>query len=121
MLCVRSRLDKKNLGGGEGSHHPVIMPKNHYVTKVLVRRFHHQVLHQGCLLTEGAIRTCGFWVVGAGKVGDSLAFHAASYGIVSDGRRWLTYKKIEFSPPQPSLILVLNHGSQHSNEHEEEM
>lgn len=65
VLCVRSRLDKKNLGGGDGSHHPVIMPKNQYVTKVLVRRFHNQVLHQGCLLTEGAIRTCGFWVVGA--------------------------------------------------------
>lgn len=57
----------------------------------------------------------------SGKVGDILAFHAASYGVVSDGRRWLTYKKIEFSPPQPFLLLVLNHGSQHSNEHEEEM
>lgn len=53
------------LGGRDGSHHPVIMPKNHYATKLLERRFHHQVLHQGRLLTEGAIRTGGFWVVGA--------------------------------------------------------
>lgn len=65
VLRVGGRLDKKKLGGRDGCHHPVIMPKNHYATKLLVRRFHHQVLHQGRLLTEGAIRTGGFWVVGA--------------------------------------------------------
>lgn len=65
VLRVRGRLDKKKLGGSDGSHHPVVMPKNHYVTKLLVCRFHHQVLHQGWLLTEGEIRTGGFWVVGA--------------------------------------------------------
>lgn len=65
MLRVRGRLDEKKLGGRDGIHHPVVMPKNHYVTKLLVCRFHHQVLHQGLLLTEGAIRTGGFLVVGA--------------------------------------------------------
>lgn len=65
VLRVGGRLDKKKLGGRDGCHHPVIMPKNHYATKLLVRRFHHQVLHQGRLLTEGSICTGGFWVVGA--------------------------------------------------------
>lgn len=49
VLRVGGRLDKNKLGERDGSHHPVIMPQNHYVTKLLVRRFHHQVLHQGRL------------------------------------------------------------------------
>lgn len=65
VLRVGGRLDKKKLGGRDCSHHPVIMRKNHYVTKLLVRRFNHQGLHQERLLTESAIRTDGFWVVGA--------------------------------------------------------
>lgn len=63
ILCVGGRLDKN--GQGDGHLHPVIMPKNHYVTRLLVRKFHHQVLHSGRLLTEGALRSGGFWVVGA--------------------------------------------------------
>ncbi|XP_065940282.1 uncharacterized protein [Magallana gigas] len=62
---MRTVFTQWTLGGRDGSHHPVIMPKNHYATKLFERRFHHQVLHQGRLLTEGAIRTGGFWVVGA--------------------------------------------------------
>lgn len=63
ILRVGCRLDKN--GQGDGHLHPVIMPKNHYLTRLLVRKFHHQVLHQGRLLTAGALRSGGFWVVGA--------------------------------------------------------
>ncbi|XP_048730040.2 uncharacterized protein LOC125647403 [Ostrea edulis] len=66
VLRVRGRLDKgQKFRQGDGDHHPVIMPKNHYVNRLLMRKFHHQVLHQGRLLTEGALRSGGFWVVGA--------------------------------------------------------
>lgn len=63
ILRMGGRLDKN--GQGDGHLHPVIMPKDHYVTRLLVRKFHQQVLHQGRLLTEGALRCGGFWVVGA--------------------------------------------------------
>lgn len=39
----------------------------------------------------------GCWCYEFGKVGDSFVFYVVSYGIVLDGRRWLIYKKIEFS------------------------
>lgn len=63
ILRVGGRLDKN--GHRDDHLHPVIMSKNHFVTRLRVRKFHHQVLHQGRLLTEGALRSGGFWVVGA--------------------------------------------------------
>lgn len=41
VLREGGRLDKnKKNTEGDGDRHPVIMPKNHYVTNILVRRFH---------------------------------------------------------------------------------
>lgn len=65
VLCVGGKLDKsKTLSQGDINLHPIIMTKNHYATRLLVRRFYHQVFHHGRLLTEGALRSGGYWVVG---------------------------------------------------------
>ena len=66
LLRVGGRLEKgKEFSMEDNDCHPIILPKNHYVTRLLVRKFHHQAVHQGRLLTEGALRSGGFWVVGA--------------------------------------------------------
>lgn len=68
-------LDKDGLlrVGGRLSHvltvcderHPIIIPAKSHVAVLLVRHFHERVKHQGCLFTEGSIRSAGFWIVGA--------------------------------------------------------
>ena len=66
LISMGGRLDKgKKFCMEDKNRHPIIMPKDHYVTRLLVRKFHHQAVHQGRLLTEGALRSGGFWVVGA--------------------------------------------------------
>ncbi|XP_063404237.1 uncharacterized protein LOC134687709 [Mytilus trossulus] len=42
------------------SKHPIILPKHHHISLLIVRHFHEKVAHQGRSLTDGAIRTAGF-------------------------------------------------------------
>ncbi|KAI2649143.1 Protocadherin-like wing polarity protein stan [Labeo rohita] len=45
--------------------HPLILPRTHHISTLLVRFYHEQVQHQGRHITEGAIRAVGFWIVGS--------------------------------------------------------
>ncbi|XP_053375012.1 uncharacterized protein LOC128547190 [Mercenaria mercenaria] len=47
---------------------PVILPKCHFVSKLVVRYYHESVRHQGCNFTEGAIRSGGFWIIGVKRL-----------------------------------------------------
>ncbi|XP_071950736.1 uncharacterized protein [Antedon mediterranea] len=44
--------------------HPMILPKHHHVTTLIIRHYHQQVQHQGRHLTHGRIRSEGFWIIG---------------------------------------------------------
>ena len=44
--------------------HPIILPKNHHVSRLVVKHHHLQVHHQGRQITGGAIRQAGFWLIG---------------------------------------------------------
>jgi hypothetical protein len=48
--------------------HPVIIPKGHHIASLLVHHFHHNVRHQGRHITEGAIRTGGYWIIGGKRL-----------------------------------------------------
>ncbi|XP_044163449.1 uncharacterized protein LOC122947908 [Acropora millepora] len=48
--------------------HPVLMPKKHHVTTLIVHHYHLQVHHQGRLMTHGAIRQAGYWLVNGNQV-----------------------------------------------------
>ena len=43
---------------------PVIIPKESHLAFLLIRHYHGTVHHQGRVITEGAIRTAGFWILG---------------------------------------------------------
>ena len=45
------------------SRHPIILPKHHHISSLIVRHFHQKICHQGRHLTDGAIRASGFWIV----------------------------------------------------------
>ena len=58
LLRVRGRLSSADMSWEE--KHPVILPKNHHVSTLLVRQYHEKVAHQGRHLTEGVVSTAGF-------------------------------------------------------------
>ncbi|XP_033755752.1 uncharacterized protein LOC117338505 [Pecten maximus] len=69
LLHVGGRLNKiDNEIIGSGLRNPVILPKSHHVTFLVVRHFHQKVVHQGRKFTEGAVRTGGYWVVSCRKM-----------------------------------------------------
>lgn len=100
ILREGGRLDKN--GQGDDHLHPVIMPKNHFVTRLLVRKF-HQVLHQGRLLTEGALRSDGFWVVGAKNLIRSEMKSCVTCRKLRGSFGWQIYLRIGYSPFHPFL------------------
>ena len=51
---------------------PIIIPKGHHIATLLIRHFHQKVIHQGRKLTEGAIRSAGYWIIGARRLINSI-------------------------------------------------
>lgn len=65
LLRVGGRLSKAEKIMGIPSVHPIILPKNHHISALLVKHYHKKVKHQGRHFTEGALRSEGFWIIGA--------------------------------------------------------
>ncbi|XP_070203432.1 uncharacterized protein [Littorina saxatilis] len=68
LLRVGGRLDRAKDTVGLQSAHPVILPRKHHVSNLLVQHYHKKVKHQGRHFTEGALRSNGFWIVGAKRL-----------------------------------------------------
>lgn len=62
LIRIGSRLAHAQLNSEE--RNPVILPGRHHISTLVIRHYHNRVQHQGCLFTEGAVRTAGFWLVG---------------------------------------------------------
>lgn len=65
LLKVGGRM--KNASFSTTLKHPVIVPKHHHVTKLLIAHFHSNVQHQGKGQTINEIRSNGFWIPGINK------------------------------------------------------
>lgn len=52
--------------------HPVIIPKDHHITKMIISQCHENVKHQGKGLTINEIRSQGYWIPGMNR---AVAFH----------------------------------------------
>ena len=48
--------------------HPVLLPKGHHLSELIIQHFHDKVHHQGRKVTSGAVREAGYWVIGAHRV-----------------------------------------------------
>ena len=70
MLRVGGRIKHAVIPVDE--KHPLILPKNHHITILLIQHHHAEVNHQGRLFTEGAIRAAGLWIVGCKRLIPSL-------------------------------------------------
>ncbi|XP_033761542.1 uncharacterized protein LOC117343309 [Pecten maximus] len=66
IMRVGGRLGQSCLPLEEA--HPIIVSNKSSIAKLLVRHFHDKVKHQGRILTEGSIRSHGFWIIGAKRL-----------------------------------------------------
>ena len=69
-LRVGGRL--KNSSEPYGVKHPVILPRDHHITRLIVKHYHEKVHHQGRGITMNAIRANGYWIVGANRCVSSV-------------------------------------------------
>lgn len=58
--------------------HPVILPKTHHITTLIVRHYHEDIYHQGRRLTEGAVRSAGVWIVGGKRLVSSVLHNSVT-------------------------------------------
>ncbi|XP_046548628.1 uncharacterized protein LOC124258605 [Haliotis rubra] len=62
VLRVGGRIKNSNLSFS--FKHPVILPRKHHVTDMIVRHFHEKLGHQGRGMTVNEIRSNGLWIIG---------------------------------------------------------
>lgn len=65
LLRVGGRIHRRqtHLSQDRHSAHPIIIPKGHHIAVLLIRHYHSVIHHQGRQMTEGAIRSAGYWVI----------------------------------------------------------
>lgn len=83
-LRVGGRLSQADLESDE--RNPLIIPRRHHLTTLLIRHYQQQVKHQGRHFTGGAVRSAGLWVVG-GKQCISAIIHSC---VTCRKLRWRT-------------------------------
>lgn len=66
LLCVGGHLRNSTLAYQE--KHPVLLPKGHHVSVLIVRHFHEKIHHQGRQITHGAFREADYWVIGGHRM-----------------------------------------------------
>ena len=76
ILRVGGRL--KNACLSQKESQPIIIPGQSHVAKLIVLSCHQKVFHQGRHLTEGAVRSSGFWITGCKRLVTSLIYHCVT-------------------------------------------
>lgn len=72
LLRVGGRIRESKLSMLQTN--PVIIPK-HHISVLIVRHFHEKISHQGRQLTEAAVRSAGFWLIGGRRFVNSCIHH----------------------------------------------
>lgn len=73
IIRVGGRLRRSNLNPDQ--MHPIVLPKKHQVTTLIVRSCHETVAHGGRGMTLNQLRGEGIWIVSANSVVRDFIFH----------------------------------------------
>ncbi|XP_032363653.1 uncharacterized protein LOC116677092 [Etheostoma spectabile] len=65
ILKVGGRLRHSSLA--DPFKHPIVIPKEHHVTKLIIAHNHEKTKHQGKGFTTNEIRSSGFWIPGMSR------------------------------------------------------
>ncbi len=66
LVRVGGRCERQDVPYDQ--RHPTILPQKSHITDLVVRHFHEEIHHQGRKLTEGAIRSAGYWITGSKRL-----------------------------------------------------
>ncbi|XP_063404523.1 uncharacterized protein LOC134687988 [Mytilus trossulus] len=72
ILRVGGRLRNAKITSKEKT--PILISGKHHIATLLVRHYHNDVQHQGRHLTEGTIRSAGWWITGCKRLVSSIIF-----------------------------------------------
>ncbi|XP_049419820.1 uncharacterized protein LOC125880984 [Epinephelus fuscoguttatus] len=72
LLRVGGRLKGSTIS--EKQKHPIILPKDSHITKLILLHFHSKICHQGRNQTLMELRVNGFWVIGGRKTVAKLIY-----------------------------------------------
>ena len=70
ILRVGGRLRKSNLN--ETERNPIILPKKHPLSKIVLIWYHSEVAHCGRGITMNAVRSAGYWIVNLNSLTRSI-------------------------------------------------
>ena len=70
IVRVGGRLAKSKMEFG--LKHPVILPKGHLLSNLIVRWCHLRTAHSGKGLTINEVRSCGYWIIGISNQARSI-------------------------------------------------
>jgi hypothetical protein len=76
LIRVGGRLGLSDLEYSQ--KHPVVLPKSHHVSQLVIGYYHKLVAHQGRGLTINSIRSNGFWIVCCSKAVSSFIHHCVT-------------------------------------------
>lgn len=83
--------------------HPVVIPKEHHVTKLIIAHKHEKTKHQGNGFTVNEIRASGFWIPGMSRAVTSFIHQCVICHKLraAEGQRMsdLPVERVEPSPP----------------------
>lgn len=70
LLPVGGRLKRSHFN--DMLKNPIILPAKHHITTLIARKCHEVIKHQGRRITEGRIRSSGYWIVGGKRLLTSM-------------------------------------------------
>ena len=73
IIRVGGRIDRSNIN--DECKHPVILPKESQISRLIALWCHQKTGHAGRGMTLNQIRTTGFWIVNANSVTCSIIHH----------------------------------------------
>ena len=65
-IRVGGRLRRFSLNYHETD--PVLLPKAHHLSQLIIRHYHERTHHQGRRITSGGVRSAGYWIIGAHRM-----------------------------------------------------
>ena len=70
VVRVGGRLKRSSLP--DSSKHPVLLPRDSHIIRLVMRHYHERIQHQGRGITMNELRASGYWIVGASTAVSSV-------------------------------------------------
>ena len=66
LVRIGGRIKQASIS--QDTKHPVVLPGQGHISKILARHYHEKALHQGKGVAFNEIRSSGYWIVGGGTM-----------------------------------------------------